>query len=387
MKNTAKAAVLVAPGKYELQELPIPDLEEGALLMKVEMSGICGTDKHTYIGEVKQYAGAEAEMDTPFPIIQGHENVGTVAKITKTAARSIEFYGQKLAEGDRIVMCPDIVCGKCFYCRNVHGFLWCAGMRSYGNSFTSAKLPYLVGGWAEYIYLRPDSFVYKANPALTPRELVLTEVLCITCSMDKVKEISSYSNEGFNSGDTLVVQGVGPIGMLHMIKARIMGAGDIIVTDKSNYRLKMALEFGADVALNVDKTSADERLAKVGELTSGRGADMVLEMTNSPHAFVEGINLLRRGGTMLEMGNFTDTGEVAINVHRHICSKNIRLLGLTNHPITGYGPSMKLMEKYRDKYPFEKLVTHQFALEGVDKAMKIAMSPESMKVAIKPHAN
>ena len=335
---------------------------------------------------MKQYAGTEAEMDTPFPIIQGHENVGIVAKISKKASESIEFYGQKLVEGDRIVMCPDIVCGKCFYCNNVHGFLWCADMRSYGNSFTSAKPPYLVGGWSEYIYLRPDSFVYKANSALSPRELVLTEVFCITCSLDKLKEFSSYSNEGFNSGDTMVVQGVGPIGMLHMIKARIMGAGDIIVIDKSDYRLNMAMEFGADVALNVDKTTPEERLAKIKEMTNGRGADVVLEMTNSPHAFVEGIGLLRRGGTMLEMGNFADTGEVTINVHQHICGKNIRLIGLTNHPITGYGPSMKLMEKYRDKYPFEKLITHQFALDDVDEAMRTAMSPDSMKVVLTPNS-
>lgn len=385
MKDTAKAAVLVEPGRYEIRELPIPELEDGSLLMKVELSGICGTDKHTYQGEVKQYAGTEAEMDTPFPIIQGHENVGVVSRITKTAAEKIEFYGQTLQEGDRIVMCPDIVCGRCFYCTHIHGLLWCEKMRSYGNSFSSATKPYLVGGWAEHIYLRPDSFVYKANPALSPRELVLTEVFCITSSLDKLKEVSTYSSEGFNSGDTVVILGVGPIGMLHLIKARIMGAGDIIVVDKSEYRLKLALEFGADVAMNVDQTSSEERIAKVRQMTSGRGADVALEMSNSPHAFVEGIEMLRRGGAMLEMGNFAETGEISISPHRHICSKNIRLIGLTNHPITGYGPSMKLMEKYRDKYPFEKLVSHEFALEDVDEAMLTSISPDSMKVVIKPN--
>ena len=385
MGETSRAAVLVAPQTYEIQELPVPELEEGALLVKMEMSGICGTDKHTYIGETKQYAGTEAEIDTPFPIIQGHENVGVIAKITKTAAENIEYYGEKLSEGDRIVWCPDIVCGQCFYCKHIHGFLWCSDMRSYGNSFSCDKPPYLVAGWSEYMHLRPDSFVYKANPALSLKELVQTEVFCITCSLDKLKEMSVYSSEGFNTGDTVVVQGVGPIGMMHLIRARIMGAGNIIVTDKSEYRLKMAMEFGADVALNVDTTTPEERIARVKEMTGGRGADVVLEMTNSPHAFVEGIDMLRRGGTMLEMGNFADTGEVTINVHRHICSKNIRLMGLTNHPTTGYGPSMTLMEKYHDKYPFEKLVSHEYALEDVDAAMQKAMSPDCMKVVIKPN--
>ena len=103
MPKTSRAAVLTEPGNYEIRELPVPELEEGALLVKMEMSGICGTDKHTFLGETVQYAGTEAEMRTPFPIVQRHENVGIVAKITRSAARHIEYYGEELSEGDRIV--------------------------------------------------------------------------------------------------------------------------------------------------------------------------------------------------------------------------------------------------------------------------------------------
>lgn len=239
-------------------------------------------------------------------------------------------------------------------------------MRSYGNSFTCAEPPYLVGGWSEYAHLRPGTFTYKANHVLSSEELVPAEPFCITCSLDKLKEMGAFSIEGFNSGDTVVIQGVGPIGMLHLIHTWIMGAGEVIVTDKSPYRLKMALEFGADVALDVERTAFQERVDRVKQMTEGRGADVVLEMTNSPQAFVEGIEILRRGGTLLEMGNSVDTGEVQINVHRHICSKNIRLVGLTNHPTTGYGPSLKLMEKYRNTYPFKKLISNEYALSDID---------------------
>ena len=86
MSDRVRAAVLVAPGHYELQEFPRPRLEDGAALLRMEMSGICGTDKHTYQGETKQYAGTPAETDTPFPIIQGHENVGVIDEITPSAA-------------------------------------------------------------------------------------------------------------------------------------------------------------------------------------------------------------------------------------------------------------------------------------------------------------
>jgi L-iditol 2-dehydrogenase len=87
---------------------------------------------------------------------------------------------------------------------------------------------------------------------------------------------------------------------------------------------------------------------------------------------------------MLEMGNFADTGDVALNVHRHICSKNIRLIGLTNHPSTGYGPALRLLERYSDRYPFEEMVTHTYGIDQAEQAMRTSMSPDSMKVAIVP---
>ena len=222
MADSVRAAVLAAPGRYELQEFPYPRLADGALLMQVEMVGICGTDKHTYAGETKQYAGTPAETDTPFPIIQGHENVGVVAEITPTAAERIEFYGRRLAVGDRITMCPDVVCGRCYECTHVMGYVWCENSECYGNSFTSADPPHLLGGMAEYMYLRPDTFVYKVPDGLSPRVAVLAELMACTASLDKLKEFSSYALEGFNSGDTVVVIGTGPLGLLHVAKADMM---------------------------------------------------------------------------------------------------------------------------------------------------------------------
>ena len=384
MSDAVQAAVLVAPGRYELQEFPRPNLADGALLMQVEMSGICGTDKHTFLGETKQYAGTPAETDTPFPIIQGHENVGVVAEITPTAAEQIEFYGRRLAVGDRITMCPDVVCGRCYPCTHVMGYVWCDNSQCYGNSFTSAEPPHLLGGWAEYLYLRPDTFVYKVPDGLPPRVAVLAELMACTTSLDKIKEFSSYAMEGFNSGDTVVVIGSGPLGLLHIAKADLMGAGRIIATDLSPYRLDWARRCGADEVLDVSSTTPEERIDRVRTLTAGRGADVVLHMANTPRSFVEGIEMLKRGGMMLEMGNFADTGEISLNVHRHICSKNIRLIGLTNHPSTGYGPALRLLERYADRYPFAEMVTHEFGLAEVETAMRTSMSPDSMKVAVVP---
>jgi L-iditol 2-dehydrogenase len=176
--------------------------------------------------------------------------------------------------------------------------------------------------------------------------------MACTASLDKVKEFSSYAMEGFNSGDTVVIIGSGPLGLLHVAKTDMMGAGQIIASDLSPYRLAWARRCGADEVLDVSSTTAEERLEQVRELTAGRGADVVLHMANTAQSFIEGIEMLKRGGMMVEMGNFVDTGDVNINVHRHICSKNIRLLGLTNHPSTGYGPALRLLERYADRYPF-----------------------------------
>ena len=385
MRDTVTAAVLVAPGRYELQEFPRPELPDGSLLMQMEMSGICGTDKHTYLGETKQYAGTPAESDTPFPIIQGHENVGVVSEITPAAAAGLEFYGKPLKVGDRITMCPDIVCGTCYECKHVMGYVWCENSDCYGNSYSSATWPHLMGGWSEQMYIRPDTFVYKVPSGLPPRVAVLAELMACAASLDKLKEFSSMSHEGFNSGDTVVVIGSGPLGLLHIAKADMMGAGLIIATDLSESRLMFAKRMGADLTVNVSTTSSEERIDLIHGLTGGRGADVVLHMANRPASFIEGIEMLKRGGMMLEMGVFADTGDVAINVHRHVCSKNIRLIGITNHPSTGYGPALRLMERYADRYPLEDMVSHEYALADVDAAMQMSMSPESLKVVMTPN--
>ena len=385
MTRMVKAAVLTGPGRYEVQEFPRPVLPDGSLLMQIEMSGICGTDKHTYLGETKQYAGTAAESETPFPIIQGHENVGTVSEITPAAASRLEFYGRPLKVGDRIAMCPDVVCGQCYECKHVMGYVWCEHSDCYGNSYTSAQAPHLMGGWAEQMYIRPDTFVYKVPRGMSPRVAVLAELMACAASLDKLKEFSSMSYEGFNSGDSVVVIGAGPLGLLHIAKADMMGAGLIIATDLSTTRLDFARRLGADVTFDASQTAAGDRIEAVRQLTGGRGADVVLHMANTPQSFVEGIEMLKRGGMMLEMGNFADTGDVAVNVHRHVCSKNIRLIGITNHPSTGYGPALALMERYADRYPFEEMVSHEFGLADVDQAMRTSMSTTSLKVVMTPN--
>ncbi|MEN6594084.1 MAG: zinc-binding dehydrogenase [Clostridiaceae bacterium] len=384
MKQTVKAAVLETPGKMTIREFPYPKLEKGAAICRIVLAGVCGTDKHSYRGESVQYKGTDNEIDLPYPIIQGHENVMIIEEIDPEGALHLDFDGNILKVGDRVTMCPDVVCGTCWFCKNMPTYPWCEHMLfSYGNMRSCNDGKHLYGGFSEYIYIEPGTRLYKVPDGLPDSMAVLTEVMCVTATMDKAKEFNSFSLEGFNFNDTVVIQGVGPLGLAHVIKARMMGAGKIIVTDISDYKLALAKEFGADIAFNVNTTTEDERVEIVMQQTHGRGADLAVECVGRPHVVPEGIRMLRKAGMYLEPGNFVDCGETSINVHE-ICSKNLRIIGMSNHTHVGYRAHMEMMERSITWFPWEKFVSHRYPIDQAEQAIKTSMGDESMKVVLDP---
>lgn len=380
--NNVRAAVMVAPGQIEVRTFPLPEVQESAVLIEMEMSGICGTDKHTYGGHTAQYVGTEHERTIPFPIIPGHENVGRIAQIGGTAGgQLVDFYDQPLHEGDRVVIGPNLVCGCCYYCRHGFEYYYCAHLEDYGNSLSAADPPHLFGGWADYLYALPGSYLFKVPEDLPAQIAVLTELMAVTTGLDKAKQFSAVDSEGFRFGDTVVVQGVGPLGLCHVMKARMLGAGEIIVIDRSSFRLNMALKMGADYAFNLDGTGRQERRHAIHDLTQGRGADVVVECAGVPEAVPEGLELLRPGGFYIECGNFSDMGSVLINPHL-LCSKNVRIIGVNGEAATAYGPSMQALGRYRQHYPVDEIVTHRYPVEQAETAIQHSMTDDCMKVVI-----
>jgi L-iditol 2-dehydrogenase len=281
-------------------------------------------------------------------------------------------------------MCPNILCGQCYYCRNSVGFLLCENIRGYGNHFSATEAPHLMGGWAEYIYVRPDAFVYKVPDTIDAKIAVMTELMAVTYNLDKAKSFDSMDGEGFGSGATIAVQGVGPMGLLHVFKARIMGAGEIIALNRSDFRLEYAMRFGADHTINVTSLSPAEIVASVRDLTEGRGADLALECTGFAEAIPTGIELVRRGGMCIVAGVFADVGSVMINPRR-IAARQVRMIGMCNHPSTGYLVSLKLLEKFQDRAPLRDFITHRFRGANADAAMTQVMKiDETMKIVITP---
>jgi len=373
----------VEPGRYEIREYPLPDPAPGCLLVKMEVSGICGTDKHTYQGYVGQYGGAGTPRPVPFPIIQGHENVGTIAAIGGDG-RYTDFEGVGLKIGDRVIVGPNVSCGECYYCRHDFPYYCCEKTVDYGNNISSKNPPHLFGGWSQYLYVVPGSFLVKVPEDLPSEIAVLTEIMAVTVGLDRAKQISAFPSESFRFDDSVVVLGTGPLGMCFVMKARMLGAGTIIAIDLSDYRLNFAQKLGADHVINASRTSEAERLTMIRDLTHDRGADVVVESAGVPQAVRESLDMLRVGGLLVEAGNFSDMGEISISPHRHLCAKNVRILGVGGEEPAAYGPSMRQMVRYMRHYPLAEFVTHRFGLRQVEAAMKKSMDADSMKVVIDP---
>jgi threonine dehydrogenase-like Zn-dependent dehydrogenase len=382
--ESVRAAVMAGPRKVETRHFPYPRLEDGAMLMKMEMSGICGTDKHSYKGESTLFAGTLRERRIQYPVVPGHENVGIVAEITPKARHELEFYHQELKEGDRVVMCCDYRCGHCYECRNTWGFTWCNNWETYGLTLSCEKPPHLFGGWSEYMYIIPGIYVYKVPDGMPPEVAVLTEPFTCTWGMDRIRDFASQPSEGFCTGDTVVILGLGPNGLLHTAKARMLGAGNIIGIDLSPFRLAMAKQFSADHVINASETTSEERIQMVKDLTQGRGADVVLEAVGNPKVLVEALEMLGNGGVLIEEGAFVDIGSVEINPHRHILAKNARIIGMGTHSFPHYYEAMDMMQRFRDTFPFDRVVTHKFKIEDAEQAILKSMELDSMKVVITP---
>jgi threonine dehydrogenase-like Zn-dependent dehydrogenase len=377
MIATVKAAVMKQPGQLELQRFPLPDPERGAVVLEMSMSGICGTDKHTFRGEVMQYAGTPHERQIEYPLICGHENVGRVAAL---GGEVLDSEGRPLAPGDRVVPAANVSCGRCWYCQNNQPYYMCEHLEDYGNSLNCARAPYLFGGWSEYMYLLPRTQLFRVPDELPDSVAVLTEPMAVTHGFDRARRL----NETF--AETVVVFGVGPLGMCHLIKARLMGAGTIIAIDRFPSRLERAGAFGANDVLNAAELDSTELIARVHEATGGRGADMVLDCSGVPETFVSSLRMVRVGGTVVEAGAFVDMGPVEINPNADICTKNVNVLGIGGETAESYKPAMDLLARNLDTLPLEDFVSHRLPLEQAQEGLELAQRDEAMKVVLSARA-
>ena len=365
LPTTSRAALLreIRPPDarpFAIEELPIPELVDGAILGRMRMAGVCGTDVHILHGKVKINP----------PAILGHENVCEVVAIGGAAPR-YDISGQRIEIGQLITWLPKS-CMQCYNCTILGDQSKCERRIGYGGWLPAEKHPYLVGGFAEYVWLLPDSDVVIIPPDIKPEAVVLGDALRIM-----VHGLERIGNIEY--GDTVVVQGSGPVGMMGMLLALDAGADRVIVIGAPESRLAMAREFGAAATFDVTKTTPAERIAKILEMTNGRGADVVLECAGVPAAVAEGFELVRVDGRYLIAGHYGDAGTVPLNPHI-INKKQIMITGAWSAANKHFLRGMTLLRKL----PIDKLVTHYFALDEINDALIAAERQETLKAVIVP---
>ena len=372
---------MTAPGHVEVRRFPLPDPERGAVLMKVTYSGICGTDKHTFRGESKQYAGTDHERDIIYPLICGHENVGVIEAIG--GADSIpDSEGRPLRRGDRIVPAANVPCGHCIFCLNDYPYYFCENLQDYGNSLHAGIAPHLFGGWSEFMYLLPGTPLFRVPDGLPDEVAALTEVMAVTHGFDRARMLNAGWGGGA-FGESVAVVGVGPLGFCHLVKARLLGSGKLIAIDRLESRLDLARRFGATLTINASKTTEKDRIDLVREHTH-TGADIVIDCTGVAQSFPECLHLVRYGGTVVEAGTFVDMGPVAINPNADICTKNVSVIGVGGETATSYLPAMTLMARNLDRLPLTEMITHRMPLERATEAVELSQRDGTMKVLMDP---
>lgn len=369
------ALVMEQPGSLKTETIQLPELGENDLRMRVELSGICGTDVHMNNGG----------MELDFPIVPGHEFAGVIDEIGENVRTDSK--GEPINAGDAVTVVPGIVCGECWYCNNVPARpTTCQDRDVYGFRSTN-EAPHAHGGFSRHVIIEDGATFYRL-PDSMPVELgALAEPLSVaTHAFERAYQPGvPYAREGFGIGKSIAIQGAGPIGLLAMSAAQAAGAGTIIAIDAIEERLSLATKFGATETINLNEhNELPDLKTAVNDRTNGNvGPDVVIEAAGVPTAFQQGIELVRDGGTLVEVGHYADAGTTEINPTR-IVQKDINLFGSLAYPPNQFETAISLLSQLQDDVPFSELFNHQVGFTNAQSAYEKQESGEAYRATIHP---
>jgi len=354
----SRAVVMTGVRALEMREFPLPDIGSEDGLLKVDACGICGSD----------YEQFDGTLPVRFPVIPGHEPVGTIVEIGDQAARR---WG--VGEGDRVCVETMIPCGHCRSC--VTGkYTLCSGSRrmsAYG--FLNVDVtPSLWGAYAEYLYLAPQALVHRIDSGIAPEIATLFNPL--GAGFRWAVEMANLK-----VGDTVLILGPGQRGLASVIAAREAGAGRIIVTGLTSDepKLTLAREFGADVTVNVE---SEDLGSAVRDATSSELADVTIDVTAySTKAVTDAIDLTRRGGTVVLAGT-KGPNPVPNFISDKIVLKELTIRGALGVDWSNYERAIRAIESR--KYALEKMHTHTLSLDDAERAIRILAGEEAGEDAI-----
>ncbi len=362
--RTAKAAVYEAPNTpFILKEYPLRAAKPREVLVRVTMSTICRSDIHSY----------EGHRPNPCPGILGHEIIGIVEEIG--AGIDKDMRGDPLKVGDRITWSEYFFDGGCYYRDVLDMPQKCNGVRKYGHDLATED-PHFLGGFAEYCYILPGTWILKLPDDLSDEEA--TPLNCGVATMASVTEAAEI-----RLGDAVVIQGLGLLGLYGAAMAKARGARCVIGLDAVASRLEIARKFGADHVIDIGRGSAKSVIDEVRKLCRPDGADAVIEVCGVPDVIVQGLQMLRVGGRYVLGGLVNPNANVTIDANV-LLRRWITMRGIHNYHPRHLIQALDFVMANRKRFPFKDIVDSKFALKDLDIAFKRASERTVLRAAIVP---
>lgn len=343
MTTRSRAVVLEEFDRpLQLREFDVPDPGEMSAVVRVGYAGVCGTDVHLRAGK----------LPVPTPVVLGHEAVGQVSALGKGLTHDV--LGNPLHEGDWVSWLNNVACGRCRFCLVEHQPTLCTGNRKiYGINQSSDAWPHLSGGWSDYIYLQPGTVLVKMPEVATPQQVISLGCAGPTAVHGVLDEVR------VRFGDTVVVQGSGPVGLASAMYAQLAGAAQVIVVGGPAARLELTEQLGiGHHHLDIfELTDPAERVEQVRRRTDGNaGADVVIEATGAPSAVAEAIEYARPDGSISVVGQYTDHGTTPINPHL-ITRKNLNISGSWGFGARHYIGYISSLPQLLERFDLGRLVS------------------------------
>jgi L-iditol 2-dehydrogenase len=342
-----KAARFYAPGDLRVEEVDVPRIGKGELLIRNHVVLTCGTDLKMFLRGHR--------LATP-PLIIGHEFAGTVEKTGK----GVEGF----EEGMRVVAANSAPCMSCYYCRIGKPNL-CERLDEVLVGFSSP------GAYAEYVRL--PARIVKQNAYEIPKDVPFEAAAFVEPLACVVHGIETSN---IRTSDLVFVIGAGPIGLMHVQLAKVRGAKTVAVADASPERLQRAAQLGADQLI----TSSDPA-GQVKMLTENRGADVTIEAVGKPETWELAVRATRKGGTAVLFGGCPAGSTASIDTGL-VHYGELTLKGVFHHTPRDVRESLRLISTGQVKVA--PLVTHRMRLDQVEEALRLMQKGTAIKVAITP---
>lgn len=361
---TGKRAVLVEANQpIEVWERATPPPGPGQAVLRLELGGVCGTDVHMWRGEVP----------LPGPIVLGHEGIAIIEELGPRLSR--DYAGAPLAVGDRVYWQPIKPCHRCYSCTVLNDVSLCENI--FAGLMADAGEP-TAGSYSEVITLPSDMPFYRV-----PDDVPSEAVVAFGCAMPTMLQGWERLG-GIEPGQTVVVQGCGPVGLASTLLAHLSGAQRVIVVGAPTHRLEVARGLGATDVISLDEvTDPADRRAQILELTEGRGADVVIEAAGVLPAFTEGIEMVAANGRYLIVGLWSAPGSVPVEP-RLLNNKNLRIIGTALSQPRHLYEAIKVAQRHHSSLPMAQVVTHRFCIDDSQKALEAVANLETVKAVITP---